>query len=395
LPKTLFLTLRVFSATGGIEKVCRILGKALYEESIKNEGIVQICSMYDKQQDAFNNPYFPTENFRGFGINKLQFMQEMIQEGSKSNVVVLSHINLLLIGWFIKKIAPRTKIILLAHGIEIWYPLNTSKRKMLQHCDKILSVSNYTSNKIREVHGLSKEKCAVLNNCLDPFLPLPSSHKKNEALLKKYGFSSTDKILMTLTRLSSKERYKGYDKVIEAIADLKIKYPNIKYLIAGSYDSHEKVFVDTLINKLEIQNVVVLPGYIKDEELENHFAMSDMYVMPSRKEGFGIVFIEAMYYGLPVIAGNTDGSADALLNGELGQLVNPDNVGEIAKAIANVLENKTSFIPDRNLLIQHFSYEAYKEKLEDIISLTPTPSPRGEGERSAVSGHFSWPDTFE
>lgn len=369
MKKTIFLTLRVFSATGGIEKVCRILGKALYEDSIKNEGIVQICSMYDKQQDAFSNLYFPAENFRGFGINKLQFIKEMVRAGTKSNVVILSHINLLLIGWLIKKVSPHTKIILLAHGIEIWYPLNARKRKMLQRCDKILSVSSYTNNKIIEVHGLAKEKCAVLNNCLDPFLPLPSFQKKNEALLKKYGFSATDKILITLTRLSSKERYKGYDKVIEAIADLKIKYPDIKYIIAGIYDSREKLFVDTLINELEIQNAVVLPGYIQEEELEDHFAMSDMYVMPSKKEGFGIVFIEAMYYGLPVIAGNTDGSADALLQGELGQLVNPDNAGEIAIAIANVIENKTSFSPDRNMLVQHFSYEAYKEKLEEVTRL--------------------------
>ncbi|MEP6926879.1 MAG: glycosyltransferase, partial [Ginsengibacter sp.] len=172
--KTLFLTLRIFSATGGIEKVCRILGKALYEDSIQHEGLLKICSMYDKQRDAFNNPYFPAENFRGFGIDKLRFIKEMVQVGSKSNVVILSHINLLLIGWLIKKIAPHTKIILLAHGIEIWYPLNDRKRKMLQSCDKILAVSNYTSNKIIEVHGLAKEKCAVLNNCLDPFLPLPS-----------------------------------------------------------------------------------------------------------------------------------------------------------------------------------------------------------------------------
>jgi phosphatidylinositol alpha-1,6-mannosyltransferase len=367
--KTLFLTLRVFSATGGIEKVCRILGKALYEDSIKNEGVVQICSMYDEQQDAFNNPYFPAENFRGFGINKMRFIKEMVQAGSKSHVVILSHINLLLVGWFIKKIAPRTKLILLAHGIEIWYPLNPRKRKMLRHCDKILAVSSYTSNKIMEVHGLPKDQCAVLNNCLDPFLPLPSLHKKKETLLKKYGFTETDTILMTLTRLSSKERYKGYDKVIEAIANLKKTYPHIKYLIAGSYDNREKVFVDTLINKLGVQNVIVMPGYIPDEELEDHFAMSDIYVMPSRKEGFGIVFIEAMYYGLPVIAGNIDGSADALLHGELGQLVNPDNVEEITKAIANILENKTSFIPDRKLLMQHFSYDVYKEKLEGIISV--------------------------
>ena len=156
--------------------------------------------------------------------------------------------------------------------------------------------------------------------------------------------------------------------MIKAIADLKIKYPNIKYLIAGRYDKRENFFLDTLIKKLDIQDAVVMPGYIQDEALEVHFSLCDMYIMPSSKEGFGIVFIEAMYYGLPVIAGNADGSADALLNGKLGQLIAPDNENEITIAIANIIENKTSFIPDRNLLLQHFSYDVYKEKLEGITN---------------------------
>ncbi len=365
--KTLFLTLRVFSATGGIEKVCRIMGKALYEAGIKNEDTVQICSMYDRHRDSYNNPYFPSEIFRGFGINKLFFINEMVIEGAKSDVVILSHINLLLIGWVIKKISPSTKIVLLAHGIEIWYPLGSRRRSMLHRCDLVLAVSTYTKNVIIDVHELPGEKCAVLNNCLDPYLPLPSILKKNKALLDKYGFNATDTILMTLTRLSSKERYKGYDNVIRAMAVIKPNHGSIKYLVAGSFDDNEKSFVDGLLRQYGLEDNVALPGYIEDEELEDHFAMSDMYVMPSRKEGFGIVFIEAMYYGLPVIAGNQDGSTDALLNGQLGQLVNPEDVNGIASAITNIVERRSSFIPGRKLLMQNFSYETYKECLEDIF----------------------------
>ncbi|MEO6218883.1 MAG: glycosyltransferase family 4 protein, partial [Ginsengibacter sp.] len=244
MPKTLFLTLRVFSTTGGIEKVCRIMGKALYEESIKNKSTVHICSMYDRQQDAFNNLYFPAENFRGYGINKLRFSKEMVQAGAKADVVILSHINLLLIGSLIKRISPSTQLILLAHGIEVWEPLNKRKKKMLHQCDIILAVSSFTRNKLIEQQGVAKEKCTILNNCLDPFLPLPTVHKKSKELLKRYGYSATDTILMTLTRLSSKERYKGYDKVIEAMAMLKEKFPSLKYFLAGKYDSEEKILVD-------------------------------------------------------------------------------------------------------------------------------------------------------
>src|SRR6185437_10717067 len=119
----------------------------------------------------------------------------------------MSHINLLPVGWLIKKLSPRTKIILLAHGIEIWYPVSNRKRKMLRSCDQFLAVSNYTKNTISNVHDLPEDKIAVLNNCLDPFLPLPSIVKKNAGLLQKYGFSVSDTILMTLTRLASRERY--------------------------------------------------------------------------------------------------------------------------------------------------------------------------------------------
>lgn len=344
------------------------MGKALYEESIKNNGVLQVCSMYDKQRDAFNNLYFPAENFRGYGVNKFLFIKDMVRAGRGVNTVILSHINLILVGWLIKKVSPSTRLILLAHGIEIWYPLSRRKRKMLHYCDTVFAVSSYTQNKILEAHQFSKAKSAVLNNCLDPYLPLPSLHKKSEKLLQKYGFGAHDFVLMTLTRISSKERYKGYDKVIGAIAKLKASHPNIKYLLAGTYDKEEKMFVDKLIKEAGLQPNVVMTGYLQDEYLEDHFAISDAYVMPSRKEGFGLVFIEAMYYGLPVIAGNIDGSSDALLGGQLGQLVNPDSVDEIAAAIQNILTNKKLFSPNRTLLMQHFSYEAYKEKLEFILN---------------------------
>lgn len=366
--KVLFLTLKTFSATGGIEKVSRIMGKALYERSVEQDGYFEICSMYDKQTDAVDNPYFPAENFRGFGIRKLSFIRAMVATGIKNDVVMLSHINLLLIGWMIKKISPKTKIILLAHGIEVWYKLNARTRMMLKACDHIIAVSQFTKKRIEEDHGFDTKKCSVLNNCLDPYLPLPSVKNKRDTLLKKYGFSDTDCILMTLTRMSSKERYKGYDKVIEAIAELKNKSANIKYLVAGSYDKQEKEFLDKLISRLNLQDNIVLAGFIKDEELENHFAMSDIYVMPSQKEGFGIVFIEAMYYGLPVIAGNMDGSVDALLSGQLGQLVNPNSTHEVAAGINNILQDKKAFMPNRDLLEKHFGYEAYKQKLQSILN---------------------------
>ncbi len=363
----LFLTLKVFAATGGIEKVCRVAGKAMYEMSIMKPVCAHVYCMYDKQSDADDNKYFPSEMFRGFGTAKVKFILASVRKGIQCDTVVISHINLLLVGWLIKKISPSTRIILFAHGIEIWGQLNRRKKMMLKCCDRIIPVSRFTSEKIQEIHQVDAMKCRVLNNCLDPFLPKLSGGKCNEALRKQYGYKKEDKILFTLTRLSSKERYKGYDRVLHAMVKLKATHPNIRYLLAGSYDAREKIHLDQIIESLGLKDLVTIAGFISEEDLVAHFSMADIYVMPSMKEGFGIVFIEAMYYGLPVIAGNKDGSVDALCNGELGILVDPLDTVAIENAIEKILVNRNAYIPDRELLMAHFSYEQYKRKLEAIL----------------------------
>ncbi len=361
----LFLTLKVFSATGGIEKVCRLAGKVYYENVTRLHKRLNIFSMHDRQQDAFDNLYFPTEIFTGFNANKINFVWQAVKEGCNSNLVIISHINLLLVGWLIKKISPHTKIVLIAHGIEIWQPLPGYKKKMLNCCDEIDAVSQFTASKIIDIQNIPAAKVKVLNNCLDPFLPLPKNVALKEELLKSYGFQAGDIILFTLTRLASTERYKGYDKVLEALKE--INRPDVKYLVAGSYDKAEKKFLEEKIHALNLSRQVVMAGFVPDEDLAAHFMMADMYVMPSSKEGFGIVFIEAMYYGLPVIAGNADGSVDALLNGELGLLVNPQNTSEIKTAIEKILAEPSTYIPDQKMLLEHFSYESYKERVNEML----------------------------
>ena len=365
----LFLTLKVFSATGGIEKVCRVVGKALYEESLCGEASARIMSLHDQPTDADDNIYFPTELFSGYSNQRLSFIKQAVKAGGRADIVLLSHINLLMVGWMIKKIAPQTTIMLFSHGIEIWGDLGSSKKRMLPCVDRFLCVSRFTKATIQTEHAIDAEKCTVVNNCLDPFLPLPGQKIKSPGLLQRYGFKNTDIVLFTLTRLSSKDRYKGYDRVLNALALIKGRYPGIRYLVGGSYDPIEKEFVDAHIRRLQLEDTVTIAGYIPDQELADHFKMADGYVMPSTKEGFGIVFIEAMYYGLPVIAGNADGSVDALLDGALGLLVKPDSVEEIKNAIEKMLLNKRAHIPDRELLLQHFSYGAYKEKLRECLML--------------------------
>jgi len=362
----LLLTLNIFSATGGIEKVCKVAGKALFEKMMLDQKRFMVWSMHDKTGAADYNRYFPAELYRSFGSNRYAFVKAAVAQGAKSETVILSHINLLMIAWMIKKISPGTRIILIAHGIEIWSKVSSLKSGMLGAVNDFWAVSEYTRQRIIASHGVAPEKISVLNNCLDPNLPLPKNILIPTDLHQRYGINEGDKIVFTLTRLSIKEHYKGYDKVIAALKAM--QRTDIKYIIAGKADAQETALIQEEIREAGLQNQVILAGFLPDEELAAHFMMSDLYIMPSSKEGFGIVFIEAMYYGLPVIGGNADGTMDALLNGKLGTLVTPGNVNEIKHAIETLLSNPEKFVPDHEMLMQYFGYESYKKRLEVLLN---------------------------
>ena len=367
-PNILFLTLKIFSATGGIEKVCRIVGKVLNEIAINHSSKLVIFSMHDTEEKC-ENGYFPQNLYKSFSGNKLSFGIQSLIEGFKSEVLILSHVNLLLFGYIIKLLFPSKKLFLFAHGIEVWEKFSTRKMKWLRKCDAIICVSSFTKEKMISLHGIEERKCAVVNNCLDPLLQPAKLETKSENLLGKYKISRDSTVLLTLSRLSSHDRPKGYDKVLKAVSELKIQFPSLVYMIAGKYDAAEKLWLDKMIAAKDLQSSVVFTGYVADEELADHFRLADMYVMPSTKEGFGIIFIEAMYYGLPVIAGNKDGSTDALANGKFGLLVDPNNQKKITEAIRKVIVNRQEYIPFHEELMEQFGYETYKKQLLQVFQL--------------------------
>lgn len=366
LKKVMFLTLRTFSLTGGIEKVSKVAGKALYDLCEEAGKDISVYSMYDAPDDI-DEKYFPKKNFAGFGIKRLRFTQKAVFSGIRHDVIILSHINLLPVGYLIKLFSPKTKLVLIAHGIEAWKAFKGLQKIMLFTCDRILAVSQYTKQVIIDLNHFPSEKIQVLNNCLDPYLEKPIQKEKDNDLLERYHLQKEDTVLMTLTRLAARERYKGYDIVIESLQELQKTNPGLKYLVIGKYDDKEKQRLDKLIRKAGLQQQVIFTGFVPDDELAEHFNLADIYIMPSEKEGFGIVFIEAMYYNKPVIAGNKDGSTDALLDGKLGLLVNPSSEEEVSNAIKSIICNRVKYLPDRQLLMDNFSFPVYKEKWREVL----------------------------
>jgi len=373
LKRIVLLTLQTFSTTGGIQKMTRTLGNSLQTVAALHNWDFKLWSVYDKDEDLMPQ-YLSPKRFKGFNVKRNSFTFKAIRVAKSSNVIIITHINMAVIGLLAKFINPRCEVWLIAHGIEVWRPLSSARKLFLKKCDKIVCVSSFTKREMTRWHNVSADKCVVLNNAIDSFISPPSNFDKPKHLQQKYGLANDDMILFTLTRLAATEQYKGYEQVIKVLNKIKVNFPKIKYVLSGQYDASEEARIKQLAKQHSVDDIIILTGFISERELADHFLLADLFVLPSKKEGFGIVFIEAMSFGLPVICGNVDGSLDAIRNGELGKAVNPDDLDEIQSSIEAYLQ-KPLEVEDRqnlqHLCLHYFNQDNYINKLQQLLMHEP------------------------
>ncbi|MBC7401146.1 MAG: glycosyltransferase family 4 protein [Mucilaginibacter sp.] len=370
MPKKItLLTLQTFSTTGGIQKMTRTLAHSLTEVAARNKWSFRLWSVYDKNEDIMPQ-YLPAKNFKGFGVKRWSFTIQSLKLAVTGDVIILSHINMAAIGLIIKLINPKCKVWLIAHGIEVWRHLSFIKMKLLKYCDKVICVSSFTKQEMIRWHRTDADKCYVLNNAVDSLMKLPDNFIKPQYLLDRYKLNKDQLVLFTLTRLAATEQYKGYEQVIKVIDKLKLTFPTIKYILSGQYDDVEETRIKHLIKKHQVEDLVILTGFITEAEISDHFLLADLFTLPSKKEGFGIVFIEALACGLPVVCGNVDGSLDAIKNGELGKAVNPDDLEELEHTLAEYLKNPLDMNKRKHLqqqCLHYFNEDNYINKLQELL----------------------------
>ncbi|WP_442590242.1 glycosyltransferase family 4 protein [Pedobacter sp. AW31-3R] len=367
--KIVFLTLETFRATGGIQKMGRVIAHALAVLGRKNNWDIRVYSSNDAPSDLLTD-YIPSNQYQAFSKNKFRYTLAALRSGLAADLIILSHVNLSLIGCLLKLFNPRGKIWLIAHGIEVWRPLNLWKKWIWSIADQVICVSRFTKEEVMNRQGARPDQCTVLNNALDPFLRLPEDFTKPAYLQERYHLDASDQVVFTLTRMAGTEKFKGYDQVIKALAVLRKHKKGIKYILAGPCEGDERIRVKQLVQQEGLKGEVILTGFIPEAELADHFMLADLFVMPSKKEGFGIVFIEAMAFGLPVICGNADGSLDAVRNPAMGTAIDPDNQSELEEALLLKLQEPLS-ISARKAIQQQcfnsFNAQEYRNRLEKLI----------------------------
>jgi glycosyltransferase involved in cell wall biosynthesis len=223
-----------------------------------------------------------------------------------------------------------------AHGVDVWDLRSRQLVRALRRADRLLAVSNFTRQRMLRDLGVSPDRIGLVPNTFDAdeFRPEPKPHY----LLKRFRLEAEQPVILTVARLASADRYKGYDQILRVLPAIKKVHPNIRYVIAGSGPDRKRI--EGLIKELGLEENVTLAGYVPNHELCAFYNLCDVFAMPSKGEGFGIVFLEALGCGKPVVAGNKDGSVDAVANGKLGVLVDPDDLNEIREALILTLSRR-------------------------------------------------------
>lgn len=365
----------LFNFKGGIQVYSNFFLSAL--QKLYPQVHYDVCLMHDsfvpQEQERLPGAKFHLAGGWPQPLRTSAFLVQILRLGywQQPNLVISTHLNFTPAAQCLKRLRgiPYWTV---AHGIEAWDIQQPRLQAALQGADRILAVSHYTRDRLLQEQSLDPSRVSVLPNTFDPsrFQIGP----KPRHLLDRYGLDSQQPILLTVARLTDADRYKGYEQIIAALPQVRETIPNVHYLIVGKGKDQPRI--EALIRQKGLQNAVTLAGFVPDQELCDYYNLCDLFAMPSKREGFGIVYLEALACGKPAIGGNQDGAVDALCRGEIGALVNPDDGGEIAHTIVSILKgtypNPLLYQPEalRQQVIQKFGFSHYTQGLGELLPLS-------------------------
>jgi phosphatidylinositol alpha-1,6-mannosyltransferase len=208
-------------------------------------------------------------------------------------------------------------------------------RRTFRHTRGATVISDHTADLVKN-YGVPAERIHKVVPSYTRGIPAVSPESLQQ-VSARYGLDNR-RVLLCAGRLIQR---KGQDRLLQALPQIRRQFPDVHLIIAG--DGPMKDALQAIIEAEGVADYVTLTGAVDDETLMILFNLCDVFVMPNRTlpngdvEGFGITFIEAGAAGKPVVGGRSGGTADAVIDGETGLLVNGDDPAEIADAVNRLL----------------------------------------------------------
>ncbi len=326
---------------------------------------------------------------------KLSFGWRAIRELARSrpDLIICTHLGLGPVGWMLATAAERPYWIV-AHGIEAWGALPYAKRAALRRAHRVVVTSAFSREQVANRQGIRRDRLASLPCAIDETLLRGDAALKGGAAggedtaataataawngLGRY-FADDRRVILTVARMSASEQYKGHDVVLRALPTVIAQVPNLTYAVAGDGDDRGRL--ERLTWELGLADHVAFTGPISDAALARLYRRSEIFVLPARTviedrnpkgEGFGIVYLEAMAFGKPVIGPNCGAPVELIRDGENGLRVSPDDPASVSGALLRLLVDpakaRAMGQAAGRWVQQHYSYDCLRERLREVLA---------------------------
>jgi phosphatidyl-myo-inositol dimannoside synthase len=304
--------------------------------------------------------------FTGCARSKARFAATAMRAARRrAKVVLAGHPNLGPVTQAMKVVAPRLRTIICTHGVEVWEQLPFLRRLALRRANVVLAPSKDTANHVAE-QQVRKARIHVLPWALDPELEAIPANALHGKLPQGYP---EGRVILTVGRWLANERYKGMDTLITALPRLLTRRPELQLLAVG--DGDDRPWLEDLAEQTGVNLHVHFLSGVSSEELRACYNACEMFALPSRGEGFGLVFLEAMAHGKPVIGGSHGGAPEVIEDGVTGYLVPHGDAAQLATCIQTLLSDPAMAqkmgARGRQRVERDFRFSVFAKSLKKIL----------------------------
>lgn len=372
----LYLSIGVFDK-GGVARYSRYQIRALRELLGTRE--VTALSVRQPEPNGFEEP-FGVDYYSG-GLDwqsRIRFTLAAWQRSrhlKPPRIVWASHLYLGLLGWLVRRnLGGRSKLVVNIYGEEIWSGRISLHRWVLRHADLVIADCHFSADYVRDHYGIPQDRLRVLWDCVDVnrFRPMDVDDEAWRAL--NIPRDPGAQYILTLGRLERQARYKGYDRLIDAVKALRQRLPNLVAVIAG--DGNDRARLEARVRDEGLSGRVIFTGSVPERLLVPLYNTCNLFVLisdrgPGRGEGLPLVALEAAACGKPVIVGNEDGSQEGVVEGVTGHIVSPRDPQSIRAAIEDILASPGKAVEmgraGRLRIEREMSFDAFRRSLATFM----------------------------
>jgi phosphatidylinositol alpha-1,6-mannosyltransferase len=342
---------------GGIQRVSRSVFSCVQRETTHT----CIWSSNDAIKFSLNKDRIRTECFNR-QYNRMALKALFYNPIKNCKKIICWHLNLAPLAAVLAH-RFRCKFTVFLHGIESWNKLSLPVKLSLKYVSLIAANSEFTLNYFKSVHPEYSEKSNVI-------IPLGL----NEEFVSSISLSSDKwgkygRFLLSVSRLD--ETYKGEETLLKAVARLSRSHPDINLVLVG--DGKYKVQLENIAASLNIRKHVHFLGKVSDTDLTSLYRECHAFTLLSEGEGFGIVYLEAMYFGKPCIATSVDASNEIVQDGKTGFVVPPKDIDATVEKLLLLLEKPKLYtslsINARQLVSSNYMPNHFVKRLSDYMAI--------------------------